>query len=60
MQLIIGIIFVFITGPLSSHLIMKLPTTLKHHIPKTKIDEIKEGYEAYKTIIHTLRVLYQN
>ena len=34
MQLIIGIIFVFITGPLSSHLIMKAAYNIKHRIPK--------------------------
>ena len=42
MQLIIGIIFVFITGPLSSHLIMKAAYNIKTPYTKdTKIDEIK-------------------
>ena len=34
MQLIIGIIFVFITGPLSSHMIMKALIIFKHLIVK--------------------------
>ena len=49
MQLIIGIIFVFITGPLSSHLIMKAAYNIKTPYTKdTKIDEIKEDMKHTK------------
>ncbi|MGZ9453188.1 Na+/H+ antiporter Mnh1 subunit G [Staphylococcus epidermidis] len=49
MQLIIGIIFVFITGPLSSHLIMKGAYNIKTPYTKdTKIDEIKEDMKHTK------------
>ena len=43
MQLIIGIIFVLITGPLSSHMIMKAAYNIKTPYSKnTKLDEIKD------------------
>ena len=49
MQLIIGIIFVFIAGPLSSHLIMKAAYNIKTPYTKdTKIDEIKEDMKHTK------------
>ena len=45
----IGIIFVFITGPLSSHLIMKAAYNIKTPYTKdTKIDEIKEDMKHTK------------
>ena len=43
MQLLLGIIFVFITGPLSSHMIMKAAYNIKTPYTKnTKIDEIND------------------
>ena len=49
MQLIIGIIFVFITGPLSSHMIMKAAYNIQTPYSKdTKVDEIKEDMKDTK------------
>ena len=49
MQLIIGIIFVFITGPLSSHMIMKAAYNIKTPYSKnTKLDEIKDDLKDKK------------
>mgnify|MGYP002759520048 FL=1 len=49
MQLIIGIIFVLITGPLSSHMIMKAAYNIKTPYSKnTKQDEIKDDLKDKK------------
>ena len=49
MQLIIGIIFVFITGPLSSHMIMKAAYNIQTPYSKeTKVDEIKDDMKDTK------------
>ncbi|ATH63066.1 Na+/H+ antiporter Mnh1 subunit G [Staphylococcus pasteuri] len=49
MQLIIGIIFVLITGPLSSHMIMKAAyNTNTPYSKNTKVDEIKEDLKDKK------------
>lgn len=49
MQLIIGIIFVFITGPLSSHMIMKAAYNIRTPYSKeTKIDDVKEDLHDTK------------
>lgn len=49
MQLIIGIIFVFITDPLSSHMIMKAAYNIQTPYSKdTKVDEIKEDMNDTK------------
>ncbi|MFW3590214.1 Na+/H+ antiporter Mnh1 subunit G [Staphylococcus caprae] len=49
MQLIIGIIFVFITGPLSSHMIMKAAYNIQTPYSKeTKVDEIKDNMKDTK------------
>ena len=49
MQLIIGIIFVLITGPLSSHMIMKAAYNIQTPYSKdTKVDEIKEDMNDTK------------
>ena len=45
MQLIFGIIFILITGPLSSHLMMKASYNNKTPYTKdTKIDELKDEF----------------
>ncbi|MCU5745947.1 Na+/H+ antiporter subunit G1 [Staphylococcus sp. SQ8-PEA] len=44
MQLIIGILFILITGPLSSHLIIQSAYKLRTpYTDRTKKDEIREG-----------------
>lgn len=49
MQLLLGIIFVFITGPLSSHMIMKAAYNIKTPYTKnTKIDEINDDLKDKK------------
>ncbi|BCU51872.1 Na+/H+ antiporter subunit G1 [Staphylococcus auricularis] len=49
MQLIIGIIFILITGPLSSHLIVKSAYNLKSPASKhTKYDGVKEDLKDKK------------
>ena len=56
MQLIIGIIFVFITGPLSSHMIMKAAYNIQTPYSKdTKVDEIKEDMKDTNYSSKTLR-----
>ncbi|PCF53618.1 Na+/H+ antiporter subunit G1 [Staphylococcus delphini] len=48
-QLIIGIVFVFITGPLASHLVLKAAYNLKTPASKRlKLDEIKEDMKDTK------------
>ena len=47
MQLIVAIIFVLITGPLSSHMIMKAAYNIKTpYTKKTKVDEISEDLKT--------------
>ncbi|EVU99468.1 Na(+)/H(+) antiporter subunit G1 [Staphylococcus aureus T59607] len=49
MQLIVAIIFVLITGPLSSHMIMKAAYNIKTpYTKKTKVDEISEDLKDTK------------
>ena len=49
MQLIFGIIFILITGPLSSHLMMKASYNNKTPYTKdTKIDELKDEFNNKK------------
>lgn len=49
MQLIFGIIFIFITGPLSSHLIMRAAYNNKTPYTKdTKIDDLKDEFNNKK------------
>ncbi|MBI5974146.1 Na+/H+ antiporter subunit G1 [Staphylococcus canis] len=48
-QLLIGIMFVFITGPLSSHLVLKASYNLKIHASKRlKLDEVKDDLKGTK------------
>lgn len=48
-QLLIGIAFVFLTGPLSSHLILKAAYNLKTPASKRmKLDEVKEDLDSKK------------
>ncbi|MCD8821096.1 Na+/H+ antiporter subunit G1 [Staphylococcus gallinarum] len=49
MQLVIGILFILITGPLSSHLIIKAAYNLNTPASKrTKLDDIKEDLKDTK------------
>ena len=49
MQLIIGILFILITGPLSSHLIIQSAYKLKTpYTDRTKRDEIRKGIEGHE------------
>ena len=50
MQLIVAIIFVLITGPLSSHMIMKAYNIKTPYTKKTKVDEISEDLKDTKCI----------
>lgn len=49
MQLLLGIIFILITGPLSSHMIMKAAYNINTPYTKnTKIDEIRDDLNQKK------------
>ncbi|REI06502.1 Na+/H+ antiporter subunit G1 [Staphylococcus felis] len=48
-QLLIGIVFVFLTGPLSSHLVLKAAYNLKTPASKRmKLDEVKDDLKNTK------------
>ncbi|REI11982.1 Na+/H+ antiporter subunit G1 [Staphylococcus felis] len=48
-QLLIGIVFVFLTGPLSSHLVLKAAYNLKTPASKRKkLDEVKNDLKKKK------------
>lgn len=47
-QLIIGIVFVFITGPLASHLVLKAYNLKTPASKRLKLDEIKEDMKGTK------------